>query len=146
MNEEGDPKGSKAVDRPRFEATEPGCKNEQERVPLKSVKVAGPSQCSPSVQSTSFGPSSLQSELDFASFIASLATNALAAMGALPEKNGLGLPQGNLQLAQQYIEIIRMLQAKTQGNLSPAESQSIQHILSDLQSTFARCAKDGHDT
>lgn len=73
--------------------------------------------------------------MDFLSFIASLATNAMAAMGALPEAEAAGLPR-SAQLAREYINIIAMLQEKTRGNLDPEETQVLQQVLTDLRMTF----------
>jgi hypothetical protein len=76
-----------------------------------------------------------QSGVDFISFIASLATNAMAAMGALPEAQARGMPV-NPQVAREYIEIIAMLQERTHGNLSHEEDAALQRLLGDLKLTF----------
>lgn len=81
-----------------------------------------------------------KSGIDFISFIASLATNAMAAMGALPEAQARGMPV-NPQLAREYIEIIAMLQERTQGNLSREEDAALQRLLSDLRLTFVEATQ-----
>ena len=78
--------------------------------------------------------------MDFMAFIASLATNALAALGALPREQAQGMPV-NPELAREYIDIIAMLQQKTRGNLSPPEEQALQRILTDLRINFVEQAR-----
>jgi hypothetical protein len=73
--------------------------------------------------------------IDFISFIASLATNALASLGALPEARAQGVPV-SLEMAREYIEIIGMLAAKTRGNLSREEEASLQRIISELRMVY----------
>ena len=80
------------------------------------------------------------SGMDFLSFIASLATNALAALGALPEAQARGMPV-NHNLAREYIDIIVMLQEKTRGNLSPQEDQAMQRLVTDLRMQFVEHTK-----
>jgi len=71
--------------------------------------------------------------MDFMTFIASLATNALAAMGALKDAGDL---PANPQLAREYIDIIGMLEEKTQGNLSESEADGLKRILSELRMQY----------
>ena len=72
------------------------------------------------------------SGIDFMTFVASLATNALAAMGALPEGRAQGVPV-DPEMAREYIDIISMLQEKTRGNLVPQEEQALQRLLTELR-------------
>lgn len=76
-----------------------------------------------------------QGGIDFIQFVASLATNALASLGALPEARAQGVPM-SLEMAREYIEIIGMLQAKTRGNLSREEEMSLQRIVSELRMVY----------
>ncbi|MBC7793602.1 MAG: DUF1844 domain-containing protein, partial [Clostridia bacterium] len=76
-----------------------------------------------------------QGAIDFISFIASLATNALASLGALPEARAQGVPM-SLEMAREYIEIIGMLHTKTRGNLSREEEASLQRIVSELRMVY----------
>jgi hypothetical protein len=70
--------------------------------------------------------------IDFITFAASLATNALAALGALPDEQARGLPKSP-ELAREYIEIIAMLQEKTRGNLTREEEHALQQLLTELR-------------
>lgn len=81
-----------------------------------------------------------ESRIDFLTFAASLATNALAAMGALPEAEAQGLPKSP-ELAREYIEILAMLQQKTRGNLTRQEEQALQQLLTELRMQFVELGK-----
>ncbi len=85
-------------------------------------------------------PAPSQSSIDFMSFAMSLATNALAAMGALPPEQSHGLPV-NRDLAREYIDILTMLQEKTQGNLTPQEDQAFRRLVTELKMQFVGAAR-----
>ena len=78
--------------------------------------------------------------MDFISFCASLGTNALAAMGAIPEAAARGMPV-DLELAREYIDILGMLQTKTRGNLTRDEDAMLQRLLADLRLNFVELSK-----
>ena len=73
--------------------------------------------------------------IDFISFVASLATQALAALGALPEARAQGMPV-SIEMAREYIEIIAMLQEKTRGNLSREEEAAMQRVMTELRMVY----------
>src|SRR5437762_6439543 len=56
-------------------------------------------------------------EIDFGTFVMSLASSALIHLGEL-RAPGIEMPERNLPLARQTIDILGMLQDKTRGNLS----------------------------
>jgi hypothetical protein len=99
-------------------------------------------------------------EIDFATFVLSLASNALVHLGELPEPGeGGGDGEGggvsededadistsarerNLPLARQTIEILAMLEQKTRGNLDAAEANLLGGVLYDLRMKFVDAAK-----
>jgi hypothetical protein len=86
--------------------------------------------------------------IDFATFVLSLASNALVHLGELPDPDGDGARAGaaeaagaptpnvgppNLALAKQTIDILAMLEAKTQGNLDDGEARLLSSVLYDLR-------------
>lgn len=75
-------------------------------------------------------------EIDFSSFVLSMAGSAMMHLGEGPP----GSPENalNLPAARQMIEILRMLQEKTKGNLSTEEAQLLQQVLFELQMTFVK--------
>lgn len=75
------------------------------------------------------------SEVDFPSFVLSLATSAMVQMGEIPDPAS-GRRAFSLEGAKQMIEIISMLQMKTEGNLEPDESQMLEGILYELRMKY----------
>lgn len=76
-------------------------------------------------------------ELDFSSFILSLATTVQVSLGAVPNPQ-TNLQTQNLSAAKQMIDIITMLKDKTQGNLSNEEQRLIESILYNLRMHYIR--------
>jgi len=70
--------------------------------------------------------------VDFHTFVLSLGSSALLHLGELEHPEG-GEPRPDLGLAKHTIDIIAMLQAKTKGNLTPAEDKLIESLLYDLR-------------
>jgi hypothetical protein len=79
-------------------------------------------------------------EIDFTTFLLSLASNALMQMGATGEGTAGG-GEVDLRLARQTIDIISMLQQKTRGNLTGEEERLLDHILYDLRIQFVAATK-----
>lgn len=73
--------------------------------------------------------------ISFTTFILSLSTAALQHLGLTGEE-AEGEHAPNLVLAQQTIDILAMLQQKTQGNLSEQESKLLGNILYDLRMRY----------
>lgn len=73
-------------------------------------------------------------------FVASLATNAMGALGLMPEGQGSGMPP-NPNLAREYIEIIFMLEERTAGNLTDDEAAGIRQLLSDLRLQYVEVTR-----
>jgi hypothetical protein len=76
-------------------------------------------------------------ELPPASFpmlVTSLATQALATMGQIPDPSGKSLVQ--LDHARHVIDTLAMLEEKTKGNLTPEESQMMTQVLHELRMVF----------
>jgi hypothetical protein len=138
MSEHEDQNSSriKVVDRRRFDADGQARDDRVEPEPpaLESV----PKETAPRAESTSEEtPTEVAEGLDFMTFVASLATNAMAAMGVLPDAEKHGMPK-NRELAHEYIEILAMLHEKTQGNLNPQEEAGMQRILSELRMAYVQ--------
>jgi len=76
-------------------------------------------------------------EINFATFIFSLNSSALVHLGMIEDpatrKNVKSLP-----LAKQTIDILGMLEEKTQGNLSTDEENLLKNILHDLRLMYVR--------
>ena len=89
----------------------------------------------------------LPEEDAFAHFIMSLATSAYMHLGMMAQPGGEQMEK-NLPLARQSIDILGMIAAKTQGNLTAQEEALLQQILSELRLHFVNeqkkdCRKKG---
>jgi hypothetical protein len=150
-HEEGAGKGFRVVDRRRFTADgqmRPGADKEEPKAAPTPSPAPEPSRAAreparePAREAPRREPPRQRSGIDFLQFVASLATNALAALGALPEGYGPEMPL-NPEMAREYIEIITMLQEKTQGNLTAEEEQTMQRLLSDLKMQYVQVTRGG---
>lgn len=71
--------------------------------------------------------------IDFTTFVLSLSTACMTHLGEV-EGGGDGV---NLPMAQQTIEILELLEAKTTGNLTGEEERILEQVLADLREAYA---------
>jgi hypothetical protein len=76
-------------------------------------------------------------EVNFSTFIFSLSSSALLHFGEIQDPT-TGEKKKNLPMAKHTIDILAMLEEKTQGNLSPDEEQLVQNILYDLRIRYVK--------
>ncbi len=86
-------------------------------------------------------PSSRLPALDFSTFLMSIIGSALVHLGEAPYPGGEA-SEANLVLAQQDIDLLTLLQLKTQGNLSGQEEHVLEQGLYDLRMRFVQVAKE----
>ncbi|MBI4402748.1 MAG: DUF1844 domain-containing protein [Deltaproteobacteria bacterium] len=79
-------------------------------------------------------------EVDFSTFLLSLATGALIHLGLTPDPI-TKKTQKNIELARQNIEILALLQQKTKGNLTPEEDQLMENLLTEIRLRFVQATK-----
>jgi uncharacterized protein DUF1844 len=79
-------------------------------------------------------------EIDFATFVLSLASSVLLHLGQMPDPD-TKKTESNLPMAKQTIDILAMLQGKTRGNLSRDEEQLLENLLYDLRLKYVEAAK-----
>jgi hypothetical protein len=77
-------------------------------------------------------------EIDFGTFVMSLASSVLVHLGEIKHPDSAG---PNLPLAKQTIDILGMLQDKTRGNLTNEESQLLTNLLYDLRMKYVAASK-----
>ena len=82
-------------------------------------------------------------EIDFVTFILSLATSAFIQMGE--HEDGTGGGPVNLPLAKQTIDMVGMLREKTRGNLAPDETHIIESALYKLRMRYLELKPPGAD-
>ncbi len=75
--------------------------------------------------------------VSFVGFLLSLHASALLHLGKLADPR-TGLYAQDLLLAKQTIDILGMIQEKTQGNLAEDESALLNHILYELRLEFVK--------
>lgn len=76
-------------------------------------------------------------KINFSTFIFSLNSSALYHLGLVPDPT-TGKKEKNLLLAKQSIDILGMLDEKTQGNLTNDEEKLLRHILHDLRLMYVK--------
>ena len=74
-------------------------------------------------------------EIDFATFVLSLATSAQVHLGIIANP-ATGKKESDLTLAKQTVDILGILQEKTKGNLSDEENRLVEHVLYDLRMIY----------
>src|SRR2546422_11685930 len=78
--------------------------------------------------------------INFLSFVYSLGTSALMCLGE-PVGEGAAAQPPNLAKPREIIDILRMLESKTRGNLTPEEETLRKESLYALRIRFVRRAK-----
>jgi hypothetical protein len=88
-------------------------------------------------------PAKALPQIDFATFVLSLASNALVHLGELPDSGAPGSAPSDrsLPLAKQTIDILAMLEQKTHGNLDEAEKNLLGSVLYDLRMKYVDAAR-----
>jgi hypothetical protein len=76
-------------------------------------------------------------EIAFTSLVFSLSTSALIQLGEIQDPVSKQSAK-NLPLAKQTIDLIRMLQEKTKGNLSSDEEKLMEYVLYDLKMRYVK--------
>ena len=80
-------------------------------------------------------------EVDFSSFLMSLATQTFMFLGEV-ELPGGGAPEVNFEAAKQTIEIIGLLEEKTKGNLTPDEEKLLGDVLASVRMGYVTKSKE----
>jgi hypothetical protein len=76
--------------------------------------------------------------VSFTAFMLSLATTAAVHFGDIPDPSTGQTMEPNIIGAGQMIEIIAMLQEKTEGNLSEPEAKLLEDLLYELRMRFVQ--------
>ena len=80
-------------------------------------------------------------EIDFPTFLMSLASSAQISLGLVPHPI-TGESQRDLAHAKQTIDILGLVETKTQGNLNSEESGLLKNILFQLRMQYVELSKD----
>ena len=75
-------------------------------------------------------------EVDFPSFLLSLATSALYHLGLVADPQTGEKAERNLPLARQTIDTLALLETKTRGNLTDEETELLTNLLTELRMRY----------
>src|SRR5215475_3843382 len=76
----------------------------------------------------------------FVHFLSTLATNAAAALGAVPHP-ATGHRSVDLETGKYWLDVLGMLRDKTKGNLSSGESRLLEGLLADLRMQYVQLVR-----
>ena len=76
----------------------------------------------------------------FVNFLSTLATNAAAALGAMPHPV-TGQRSLDLETGKYWLDVLGMLRDKTKGNLHPQESRLLEGLLGDLRMQYVQLVR-----
>ena len=79
--------------------------------------------------------------ITFAAFVLSLAHTAAVHFGDIPDPVSGQASEANLPAAQQMIDILSLLEAKTRGNLTAEERQLLDQLLFELRMRYVEVSK-----
>jgi Domain of unknown function (DUF1844) len=76
-----------------------------------------------------------ESPIDFTTFILSMSTSCMIQLGELADPD-TAIVTTDLAHARQTLEILALLERKTEGNLSGEEDRMLAHVLEDLRARY----------
>jgi hypothetical protein len=76
-------------------------------------------------------------QIDFSTFVLSLNSSVLVQLGLI-EDPATGQKGKNLPMAKQTIDLLSMLEEKTQGNLSEQEANILKNLLYELRLLYVK--------
>jgi hypothetical protein len=76
----------------------------------------------------------------FVNFLSTLATNAAAALGAVPHP-ATGKRSLDLETGKYWLDILGMIKDKTSGNLHPQEARLLEGLLADLRLQYVQLVR-----
>ena len=138
MVEETKGKGFVIKDRRHFDESGDLRGDEAPKVEERKAEVSGEQAGSaPGGAAASDADETPLAEINFASFIFSLSTTAMYHFGDFPDPVTKE-SRKNLAAAKQTIDLLSILQAKTEGNLTADEKQLLEGILYELRLRFVK--------
>jgi hypothetical protein len=143
-NDNGESKKSfQVVDKRRFDADghERSESGSEQRAP---VEASNPQQTTTTQEAAGNfrmeESRSEESEVNFSSFVMSLATQAMVQLGQMAPPPGMDIPV-DVESGKGTIDILGMIQQKTLGNLSKEESKFLEDVLHTLRVSYVKKIK-----
>jgi len=136
-NENGEQQKSfQVVDKRRFDATG----HERGEGEAEAAPQAGPSNAQEVAGNFRMEEAPPESEVNFSSFVMSLATQAMVQLGQMAPPPGMDIPV-DVESGKGTIDILAMIQQKTRGNLSKEEAKFLEDVLHTLRVSYVKRAK-----
>lgn len=138
-DEKNEPSGFKVVDRRSF--TSEGSPREDSAAEVRKAEPPPPAEKAP--QRQIIEPSEEESSDEpsgFETLVSYLSTTTMFQLGMLAGPGGERIPP-DMPNAQRTIELLEVLQEKTQGNLTASESRLLDEVLYELRMTFVELQK-----
>jgi hypothetical protein len=143
-NENGDRKTTfQVVDKRRFDATghertESMSEQKDSTEAAKNKGVTNPQEAAGNFRMEE--SNSVESEVNFSSFVMSLATQAMVQLGQMAPPPGMDIPV-DVESGKGTIDILGMIQQKTLGNLTKEESKFLEDVLHTLRVSYVKRVK-----
>ncbi len=140
MSDENNQDGFKVTDR-RLDREEDGKQEEQTEAPQETSAPEQQAEQTPEKQEETETEEKQPTRdaplppINFNTFILSLHSTSLMAMGLVPEPYANQI-QKDLEIAKQNIDLLKILKEKTKGNLTQEENQLMDSVLYDLRMKF----------
>jgi hypothetical protein len=137
--EEGSPSGFRVVDRRPFAAD--GSRKEDFPAEEKKVEVAPARDRSTPDKPPSEPRSPYNGDFPgFETLVSYLSTTAMFQLGLIPGPSGEHIP-ADMPNAKRTVDLLEVLQEKTQGNLTASESRLLDDVLYELRMSFVEMQK-----
>jgi hypothetical protein len=138
-DEKNEPSGFKVVDRRTFTAE--GSRREERPSEVRKAEPPPPTERPPRPQVVEPEEAELLDEPSgFETLVSYLSTTTTFQLGLLAGPGGERIPP-DMANAQRTIDLLQVLQEKTQGNLTPNESRLLDDVLYELRMTFVELQK-----
>jgi hypothetical protein len=137
--QEGSSSGFRVVDRRPFAADG----SRKEELPAEEKKAeAGPAQDRSTLGEPQSEPRSPYDDESpgFETLVSYLSTTAMFQLGLIPGPSGEHIP-ADMPNAKRTVDLLEVLQKKTQGNLTVSESRLLEDVLYELRMTFVEAQK-----
>jgi hypothetical protein len=137
--EEGISSGFRVVDRRPFAAD--GSRKEDSPAEEKKVEnEPARDRSAPAVPQSEPGLPYDDESPGFETLVSYLSTTAMFQLGLIPGPSGEHIP-ADMPNAKRTVDLLEVLQEKTQGNLTASESRLLDDVLYDLRMTFVETQK-----
>ena len=80
-------------------------------------------------------------QIDFSTFLLSLAASAMVQLGMAPGPEGETREEPDFAMARHTIDTLEMLAEKTRGNLDADEERLLQSVLYEVRMSFVRAER-----